>query len=210
METGKPIAVSLFSGAGGMDIGVIQAGFDVLCSIEIDPYCCDTLRTNIEREGRNTAVIEGDIREIDPGDVMAKLGLQPGQLDLLFGGPPCQAFSQIGKQMALEDERGMLLFQVTRFAEVFQPKAILIEQVKGLLSAKDAHGKRGGVFEMLLEDLGRLHYVPKWKVINAAEYGVAQLRQRIFIVATHEPNGFEFPEPTHGIPTQQRSLFALK
>src|SRR5262252_5849192 len=89
-------ALSLFSGAGGLDIGVMQAGFDVLACIEIDPHCCDTLRDAATRERRNTRVIEDDIRAVDPASLMRELSLKPGALDLLCGGSPCQSFSQIG------------------------------------------------------------------------------------------------------------------
>jgi len=203
------IALSLFSGAGGMDIGIMKAGFSVIACIELDPHCCETLRAAAAREGRDTKVIENDIRQVDPKELMSQLKLRAGQLDLLCGGPPCQAFSQIGKQEALADERGLLLFQVARFADVFKPKAILIEQVKGLLTAKDERGNKGEVFQMLLTELNQLGYVPKWKVINAAEYGVPQLRKRVFVVATRKPNGFEFPLPTHGPPEETSGLFAL-
>jgi len=137
-------------------------------------------------------------------------GLREGDLDLLFGGPPCQSFSQIGKQLALNDERGLLLFQMIRFAEAFQPKALLIEQVKGLLSSKDNNGTKRGVFDQFLSELERLGYVPKWQVLNAADYGVPQNRHRVFIVATKSPNGFVFPEPTHGEARMGPSLFKLE
>ena len=115
-----------------MDLGVSQAGFDILACIEIDPYCCNTLRASIQRENPQTKVFEADIRTINPTTLMAELGLQAGQLDLLFGGSPCQAFSQIGKRHSLDDERGMLLFEIIRFAEVFKPRTVMAEQVKGL------------------------------------------------------------------------------
>ncbi len=203
-------ALSLFSGGGGLDIGVTQAGFKILADIEKDPHCCKTLRVAVEREKRDTRIIEADIRDIDPQELLEDLKLTPGELDLLFGGPPCQPFSQIGKQLGLEDERGLLLFQISRFAAVFKPRAILIEQVKGLLNAKGASGNKGGVFEMLLNDLEVLDYVPKWKIINSADYGVAQLRKRVFIVATRKPNGFHFPEPTHSPEGEKNLLFSLK
>lgn len=203
-------AISLFSGAGGMDIGVKQAGFNVIASVDNDPYCCQTLRANIKRQKENTKVIESDIRDINLNAMMNGLGITPGEIDLLFGGPPCQAFSQIGKQQSLEDERGLLLFQMIRFAKILNPKAVLIEQVRGLLSAKDRNGKLGSVLNGLLKDLERLDYVAKWQLINAADYGVPQLRKRIFIVATKKLNGFEFPEPTHCQQNeQQTSLFTL-
>lgn len=202
-------AVSLFSGAGGMDIGVQKAGFNILACIERDPYCCETLRANAQREGRDTLVVEGDIREVDLVQFMDTLAIEPGDLDLLCGGPPCQAFSQIGKRLSLSDERGMLLFEMTRFAKILRPKAILIEQVKGLLNAPDHAGRPGGVFEMLLQELRDLDYVPKWKVIRATDYGVPQMRQRVFIVCMLKRNGFEFPMPTHVASSNDLPLFAL-
>ena len=129
-------ALSLFSGAGGMDIGVKKAGFDILAEIELDQYCCQTLRAACEQEKRKTLVIENDIRKIDPQELMKELNIKSRELDLLFGGPPCQPFSLAGKQNSLNDIRGPLLFEIIRFAEAFKPKVIFLEQVKGLLSAK--------------------------------------------------------------------------
>jgi DNA (cytosine-5)-methyltransferase 1 len=110
-------ALSLFSGAGGMDIGVRQAGFDILACIEIDPYCYQTLQSAIERECLKTALLQKDIKQIQPSQLMKDLDLQSGELDLLFGGSPCQSFSQAGKHGSLNDHRGLLLFEFVRFAE---------------------------------------------------------------------------------------------
>ena len=202
-------AISLFSGAGGMDIGVQQAGFKILSCLELDKNCCATLRENISREGRDTVVYEGDIKSFTPEQLLDDLGYNSGEVDLLFGGPPCQAFSQIGKQQSLLDERGLLLFQMIRYAKVIKPRAIMIEQVKGLLTAKDLAGNRGGVFEQFLKELEDMDYVPKWRVMLAADYGVAQMRERVFIVATKKPNGFQFPFPTHSKPSETINMFNL-
>jgi DNA (cytosine-5)-methyltransferase 1 len=205
----KLTAISLFSGAGGMDLGVKQAGFAILSCIELDKYCCETLRENIRRERGNTIVYEKDIKEVDPEKLLEDVGCKPGDVDLLFGGPPCQAFSQIGKQKSMLDERGVLLFQMIRYAKVIQPHAIMIEQVKGLLTAKDLSGKNGGVFKQFIDELEALGYVPKWRVMLAADYGVAQLRERVIIVATKKPNGFQFPLPTHSPASETMNLFDL-
>lgn len=202
-------AISLFSGAGGMDIGVQQAGFDILACVELDKNCCDTLRENIAREKRSTRVFEGDIKEFSPDSILNELDKKPGEIDLLFGGPPCQAFSQIGKQLSLYDDRGVLLFQIIRYAKVIRPRAIMVEQVKGLLSAKNLDGKKGGVFEDFINELENMGYVPKWRIMLAADYGVPQLRERVFIVATRKPNGFQFPYPSHSQPSDTMSLFSL-
>jgi len=151
--SGKPKALSLFSGAGGMDIGIIQAGFEVVSCIEIDPYACETLEFNIKRENQNTKVIKSDIRLVSPEQLLLELGLRSGELDLLFGGPPCQTFSQIGKRNSLNDERGLLIFEMIRFAKHFRPRVILIEQVEGLLKARDELGRPGEVFKRLVKNL---------------------------------------------------------
>lgn len=203
------IALSLFSGAGGMDFGVSQAGFEFIAHIESDPHCCETLRTAFAAKDSTPRIMEMDVREVNPTELMAAMNLRPGDLDLLVGGPPCQAFSQIGKQQSIGDERGLLIFQMLRFAEVLKPKTVLIEQVKGFLTAKDLAGTKGGVFQALLDDLERLEYLPKWRVINAADYGVPQLRRRVFIVATKKPDGFEFPAPTHTPSNRPSLLFPL-
>jgi len=208
-HSNPPTALSLFSGAGGIDIGMRNAGFSVLACVERDPFCCETLRANIIRESLDTRVIEDDIRTIEPSTLMAELHLGSGDLDLLFGGPPCQAFSQIGKRLSLQDERGMLLFEMPRFAKIFRPRMILIEQVKGLLNAHDHDGIAGGVFKMIIRDVEDLGYTVKWQVILAANYGVPQLRQRVFIVATRDHIVFNFPEQTHAAAHTVTPLFAL-
>lgn len=204
-------SISLFSGAGGMDIGVLQAGFDVLVDIEMDPHCCDTLRDATARERRNTTIVEDDIRKVDPEAIMRDFLLSPGDLDLLFGGSPCQSFSLIGKRGSLDDERGLLLFEFIRFASVFLPKAIMIEQVKGLLSAPDQNGVAGGVYQQIKHNLETLGYNVSMQVINAAQYGTPQLRERVFVIALQKPYMFLFPSPTHGEPKRQSdSLFPLQ
>jgi len=189
-----------------MDIGVIQAGFELLACIESDPYACQTLRAAAEREKRSTLIIEKDIRQVSPTQLLQQLNLGAGELDLLFGGPPCQTFSQIGKQQSLADERGLLLFETVRFAAILRPKCILVEQVKGVLTAKDQHGRRGGVFKALVSDLEALGYSVQAKALLAADYGVPQLRERVFIVATQPDIAFAFPEPTHRPPDQLLDL----
>jgi DNA (cytosine-5)-methyltransferase 1 len=201
-------ALSLFSGAGGMDIGVRQAGFEILACIEIDPYCCETLRNAIEREEAKTFLFESDIRQVKSSQIMESLNLQVGELDLLFGGSPCQSFSQAGKRASLDDERGLLLFEFIRFAKDLKPKVILIEQVKGVLKAPDKAGNVGGVCKDLSSQLKKLGYRLSIQTINSADYGVAQVRERVFIVATKTEEAFHFPLPTHGKLDAQIPLFS--
>lgn len=126
-----------------MDIGIRQAGFDVLAEIELDEHCISTLRAAAARDNLKTNVIHADIKTIDENVLMSELNIKNGELDLLFGGPPCQSFSLAGKQLGLCDARGQLLFEIIRFAKKIKPKVILIEQVKGLLSSKGENNRRG-------------------------------------------------------------------
>jgi len=168
------------------------------------------LRSAIKREKLKTVLFEKDIRQIDPSQLKTDLDLQTGELDLLFGGSPCQSFSQAGKHGSLEDERGRLLFEFVRFAIALRPKVIVIEQVKGVLKALDQFGKVGGVCELLVCQIEELGYTLKMQVINSSNYGIAQARERVFIVATRGRTCFSFPLPTHGKSDIQFSLFPLK
>lgn len=198
-------SLSLFSGGGGMDIGVEAAGFENVACVEFDHNAAETLRQNARRRKSQTKIIEADIRKVDPLSIA-----KPGTIDLLHGGPPCQAFSLIGKRGSLCDERGMLLFEMVRFAKALNPRVILLEQVKGLLSAPDEKGERGGVFKRFTKELEELGYCVKWTVLCAADFGVPQLRERVFIVARRGKNGFSFPAPTHSDDPEDTPLFSLK
>jgi DNA (cytosine-5)-methyltransferase 1 len=197
-------ALSIFSGCGGLDIGVENAGFENVASIEFDPNAAKTLENWRDLNGKNTQIFKEDIKNIDPKKFKGE------KIALLHGGPPCQAFSLIGQRKSLDDPRGQLLFEVIRFAEALKPKALLIENVKGLLSAPDSKGRVGGAFELFIKELSKLNYIPKWAIINAADYGVPQKRERLFIVATYGKNGFSFPVPTHSDEPEELSLFPLK
>ncbi len=196
-------ALSLFSGCGGMDIGVEAAGFDNIANIESDKYAAKTLENWRDTNNKNNRIINTDIRRIDPRIFEGE------KIRLLHGGPPCQAFSLIGRRDSLSDPRGQLLFEMIRFAAILKPKAIMIENVKGLLSAPDQSNTRGGAFDLFVKELTKLNYVPKWAVINAADYGIPQRRERVFMVATLGKNGFTFPAPTHSEEREGMSLFPL-
>jgi DNA (cytosine-5)-methyltransferase 1 len=198
-------SLSVFSGCGGLDSGVFQAGFAPLALAEIDPHAINTLRYWLGQHGLD-APIFSDVTQLNPHSLLEQLGLRAGELDLLFGGSPCQSYSLIGKRKSLDDERGELLFEIPRLAKVLQPKVILMEQVKGLLSAPGYDGERGGAFKVLLEKLEELGYTVRFQILNAAHFGVPQLRERLFIVAARD--AFVFPAATHSA-KPEGSLFAL-
>lgn len=189
-------SVSLFSGIGGLDAGLHRAGFAPALCCEIDPNAYRTLSAYLQRE-QIDAALHPDVNDLCPDALRARLGVRPGEIDLLVGGPPCQAFSLIGKRGSLGDARGMLLYKMAEFAAALRPKVLLIEQVKGLLSAPCENGIKGGAFAQLILRLEAMGYAVSHKVLLAADYGVPQLRERVFVVASHVGH-FRFPEATHG------------
>jgi DNA (cytosine-5)-methyltransferase 1 len=192
----RPTAISLFSGGGGLDIGFHQAGFRTLACIEIDEEACKTLNANRAKYFPDAAIVNADVSSVLVGDLMQRCGLEAGDLDVLYGGPPCQSFSQIGKKNNLSDIRGLLLFTMVDYARILKPKSILIENVKALKSAPDLDGNRGGALIQLQRALEELGYNVTHQIINSADFGVAQLRQRIFLIATISEK-FSFPEFSH-------------
>lgn len=195
-------SISLFSGIGGLDEGLHNAGFTPLFCSEIDVHAHESLKNWCDRRSV-TPILNTDINEINPRALKKKLKLNVGDLDLLAGGPPCQSFSLIGKRKSLDDDRGLLLYKMIEFAKVFEPKAVLIEQVKGLLSAKGADGVSGSALTSIISDLEDIGYSVDFNVLRAADYGVPQLRDRVFIVGTKNRVPFEYPTPTHFDPKKQ-------
>lgn len=229
-------AISLFSGALGLDLGLERtARFEVLACVEKEPAFCDTIRTN-QRAGRlsqNLRVFEGDITNVDPADVLAACGLKPGELDVLVGGPPCQSFSTAGRRQATQDARGTLLWQFLRFVDYMQPRFFLMENVRGLLSAALHHRQiserpekggaelelteePGSVVRLFAEDLQKLSrsYHMDCFEVNAVNYGAPQLRERALFIGNRYNAVVDFPDPTHGTPygngKAQASLFGEK
>lgn len=186
-------AISLFSGGGGLDIGIEAAGYKTLACIEKDENACATLASNQPKYFRHAKIIHGDVDAINLTSLKRELGLRTGELDLLFGGPPCQTFSQIGKKQSLNDVRGALLFTMVKYAKELRPKAVIIENVKALATAPNLRGERGGVVRDLSKALERIGYTVSMQVLNAADFGVAQNRKRLFIVALRGGKPFEFP-----------------
>ena len=136
--------VSLFSGGMGLDVGLATLGrFKLMACVEkIRPFC-DTIRLN-HKEGRlpeDLIIEEADIKNVDAAELRKRLGLKKGQLDVLVGGPPCQAFSTAGRRDSLQDARGTLIWDYLRFVEEFQPRVFLMENVRGLMSASILHRK---------------------------------------------------------------------
>lgn len=176
-----------------MDAGFGLAGFDIKLAVEIDSSCCDTLRHNLKR----TKIVNADINNLSSQDICEMSGLKVGEIDCVFGGPPCQSFSLAGRREGLNDERGLLVFRFIDLVRELKPKVFILENVKGMLNWQ------GGI---VLQEIERMlqeplptgeKYQVQHSVLNAANYGVPQSRERVFIVGSRLEATYQFPEPTH-------------
>ncbi len=186
----KPIFIDLFAGAGGLSIGLERAGFQLAAATDWDHWSCETLRANHP----GIPVKEGDIVNINLKEFEKEIGTR--EIDLIVGGPPCQGFSQLGKQEAT-DPRNQLWRQYLRFVEHFRPKIFVMENVPQLLTS--------GEYEQILEKATKLGYVVKAEVLHAVDYGVPQKRKRAIIIGSRIGTP-EHPEPTHIDPAKMNLL----
>ena len=166
-------AIELFAGAGGLALGLEKAGFQSLGLIEFNQDACNTLSKNRP----NWRVICEDIANISKLDLEQYFSIKKGELDLLSGGAPCQAFSYAGKRLGLEDARGTLFYHYAVFLEKLQPKMFLFENVRGLLT----HDK-GKTYDTMINIFQSAGYTIQKKVLNAWDYGVAQKRERLITI----------------------------
>lgn len=201
-------AISLFSGAGGIDYGLEAAGFQTAVALEMDRDCCATMRASRKR----MQVIERDIFDVETDELLEIGSLKRKQVELLVGGPPCQPFSKAGywsrgDALRLDDPRADTLSAYMRVVEEALPHVFVLENVEGLAYA----GKDEGI-QFLLQHIKKINkrtksnYVPEWKVLNAAHYGVPQLRERVILVACRDGVPFSFPTATHFDPAEQHRL----
>lgn len=171
-------SIEICAGAGGQALGLEQAGFSHISLVEIEPAACATLRLNRPK----WQVIQGDIRGFSA---------QNPDVDLIAGGVPCPPFSKAGKQLGVDDERD-LFPEAVRLVDECRPRAVMLENVRGLLDA---------VFDdyraNIIKDLTKLGYVAEWRLLNASDYGVPQLRPRVIFVALRNDLAahFSWPEP---------------
>jgi len=188
-------AISLFTGAGGMDLGFRRAGFDIRLCIEKDPNAVATLIAN-----GFTNVWQADIGDqsvVTPRRILWRAGLRSGQVGLVIGGPPCQPFGQPGARRGLRDPRGQLVYHFARLVRGLRPRAFVFENVVGILTKPMRDAIDLLKTELGSEDAGAPRYSLQIGVLNAADFGVPQLRNRVFVVGWQGPGLFYFPRPTH-------------
>ena len=181
--------VSLFAGAGGLDLGFLNAGFDIVWANDIDKYAYESYRHNISDH-----IVLGDINQL--------LNKIPSH-DVLIGGFPCQPFSMMGQQLGFEDERGTLFFTIEQIVRTHRPKIIVLENVKNLETHNggETFARMQRILrDELLDDNG-LGYSVFYQVLNSADFGIPQTRRRVFVVAfdrgyfNNIDINFEFPQP---------------
>jgi DNA (cytosine-5)-methyltransferase 1 len=191
--------VSLYTGCGGLDLGLEAAGFETRVCIEMDGDSVRTLRAAKEE----WPVIERDIHEVPSEEILEVAGAKEGEVDLLSGGPPCQPFSKSGywargDARRLEDPRATTLEAYLRVLRDVKPRAFLLENVAGLAYQNKDEGLQ--LLEETIESINRemgTRYSIRYALLNAADYGVPQERERVFMIGHREGRKFRFPAPTH-------------
>lgn len=190
--------ISLFTGAGGLDLGFEAAGFETAVALEIDARCVATLRAN-----RAWPVIDRDVLQVPTAELLAAGRLEIGEADVLIGGPPCQPFSKSGfwangEARRLDDPRASTLGAYMRVLDEARPRAFLLENVEGL----GFRGKDEGL-KLITSELKRINaargtrYTVSIAVLNAADFGVPQTRRRLFVVGARDGARFNFPAASH-------------
>jgi DNA (cytosine-5)-methyltransferase 1 len=207
----KPIALSFFSGAMGLDMGIERAGFEIVLACEFDKSCRQTIQAN-----RPDMALIGDINDYSASEILSAAGLSAkDDIDLMFGGPPCQAFSTAGRRKGFGDQRGNVFLTYLSRALDIRPKYFVIENVRGILSiafpAEDEgflkiNGKKikcsdyafpGGAMSFIIDIMSLAGYGVSFNLYNAANFGSPQTRERVVIVCSR--NGIKSPylKPTH-------------
>ncbi|XWK86303.1 MAG: DNA cytosine methyltransferase [Phormidium sp.] len=215
MIDGKAISISLFAGAFGLDLGLEQAGFHTISVVEKDRDATRTIALN--RSHLQETAVPREIEKVSSQDLLAEGGkvlkldraLRPGEVDLVTGGPPCQPFSTAGKRGSVIDPRGSLFMDFIRIVKEVQPRFFLMENVRGLLSAPIRHrpinqrGKNhptlepdemsGAALKVVLTEMKELGYSVVYNLLEAADYGVPQNRERVIFIGSRDDESVTFP-----------------
>jgi DNA (cytosine-5)-methyltransferase 1 len=187
---------SLFTGAGGLDLGFEKAGFHVVWANEYDSTIWETFEHNFPK----TKLDRRSIVDVSPSDI-------PDGVDGIIGGPPCQSWSEAGAGRGINDKRGQLFFDYIRLLKEKQPKFFLAENVSGIL-----HPKHAEAFSNIIKEFEGAGYVISWKLLNANDYDVPEDRLRVIIIGYHKKlkKKFEFPEPQKYKPVLKDAIYDLR
>lgn len=204
----QPIALSFFSGAMGLDLGLEKAGFDIRLACELNKYCRQTIALNRP----NTALLS-DINDYSAEQILQAAKVSAKDVDLIVGGPPCQAFSTAGKRKAFNDDRGNAFLKYIDLALTIRPRLIVIENVRGLLSCPMHHRPhdqrgpefpdlsqdemKGGALNFVLSKLQLAGYTCNFNLYSSANFGTPQIRERVIIICSRDGVQAPFLRPTH-------------
>lgn len=196
--------VSLFSGAGGLDLGLEQAGWDCLYASDLDARAVETLTANRGlKVGRgrkafsNTVIAQADIQKVSGSAILSDIGRARGDVPLLAGGPPCQSWSSAGHQLGFNDPRGRLFEDYLRLAAELDTRWLVFENVRGLLTARGSDGQPGSALAHIRRRLFERGWQTRVELLNAANYGVPQRRVRLILIGYHAGDAPPLPEQTH-------------
>jgi len=180
--------IDLFAGVGGLSYGFAHdSSFEIVAANEILPNMAKAYELNHSQ----VKMYCKDIKEFGINDIQNDFGIKEGEIDIVVGGPPCQAYSTVGKRI-IDDPRGKLFQEYYRVLKEIKPKVFLFENVKGLLSMQG-----GELLATIISLFETLDYKVTYKVLNAADFGAPQIRERVIIIGTKLKTEFFYPEPTH-------------
>ena len=182
--------LSLFAGCGGLDLGFKQAGFEISVANEYDKSIFETFEKNFPK----TKLIKKSITKLELSEL-------PKNIDGIVGGPPCQSWSEAGKQLGINDDRGKLFHEYIRILDGIKPKFFLAENVSGIL-----HKKHSVAFENIIKKFSELGYVVKYQLLDAADYGVPQNRKRVIIIGFKKSLKIDFQFPSSKIFKNPKTL----
>ncbi|MCC3404633.1 MAG: DNA cytosine methyltransferase [Microcoleus sp. PH2017_10_PVI_O_A] len=219
MIDNKPITISLFAGAYGLDLGLEKAGFQTVSLVEIEPDATKTISLN--RPHLSPCAVPRDIGQVNAETLLQEAGkilgldrpLRSNEVDLVTGGPPCQPFSTAGKRGSVGDPRGSLFMDFIRIVDEIKPRFFIMENVKGLLSAPIRHRPHdrrglgcpqlepdemsGAALQVILAEMKRIGYEVVYDLLNTADYGVPQCRERVIFIGYKSNDPVTLPLPTH-------------
>lgn len=203
--------ISLFSGAMGLDLGLESAGFRIAVALESDRFAAETIRTNRP----DIPLLDQKIEDVTTRRILAKAGLQVGEAALVVAGPCCQAFSTAGQRGSMSDPRGGMFREFLRVVRQARPRFFVMENVRGILSAAVKHrplNKRGpgfpslrpeeelgSAFRLIVSELEALEYYTLFGLLNSADYGVPQSRERVIFIGSRDGEPLAMPEATHSV-----------
>jgi len=196
--------ISLFTGAGGLGIGLESAGWIGRYASDVDPITIQTLQANkgVDRGGRrffeHAVIEEKDVRHLTGAHILRSIGARRGEIPLLVGGPPCQSWSSAGRQKGFDDPRGKLFSDFVRLAGELGVRWVMFENVRGLLTARGLDGRPGSALELIRKELLHAGFQTNVALLNAADYGVPQRRVRLIVFGYRDSDPLQFPAPTHG------------